>query len=162
MNKTVSREVRPISWPLWQFNANNNSKQLLKYEPSGWLEIFHTPVVYLIYTASYSYISILLHSLSLYTIFSTKLSTIISRTYAMVYVYAPVHILAVFSANVFLPFCIWCRLALDLKIIVWASISLHYSQLLLDSYVLEPIHVIYSLRKAILFKVSVFCPVYLQ
>lgn len=55
-------------------------------------------------------------------------------------VYAPVHCgssvwlfsLSIFPVNVFLPFCVLYGLALHLKIMGRASISLHYSLLLLD------------------------------
>lgn len=66
-----------------------------------------------------------------------------------------VSLLSVFSVNV-LPFCIQCCLALDLRIMGWAHNSLHYSLLLLDSYVLDPIYVIYSLRRTTVLEVSTF------
>ena len=155
---------RQIRWPVWQPNANTTSKQLLKYEPVDWLDIFHIPVVYPIDEASYTNIPILSHFLSLCTILSTKRFKSHSRTFAISCVYVsvcssfsdPMSSLFVFPVNIYLPFCVPYSLVPDFTIMGWASITLHYSTLCQDSYIVEPINVIHGLRRVTLVKASIF------
>lgn len=58
MSKICQWEIKSISWP----NTKSKSKQLLKYEPSDWLKLFHIPGVYPIDVAPSTHISILSHA----------------------------------------------------------------------------------------------------